>query len=1730
MLGMTVGRPVAMACLVNSDYALVGAVFSAVQALTPMDIFNKKNVSFSAVSPIEFDATFGVEFEYDSDSAFELQELFYKATAERRVDEQIHKKVLHLREVEHILLNGMDPEMIGDFDVGQSGFEPYSSLSRLESIPEEVDEERSFYAELQAYMNRKGYWLTGQVNLRFVRWLKRKRAKRRAAAKARSGQSREKVPNRKRTNGRTAKERLASLYGGDFHVTPILQRRIRFQSGVALAKHERAEKREERDKQQRKSAVGRDKAVYKALPKREREDKVRSQRDKRNPVFEMGFPPFGLLKRGLQVGGAFLGAKIAIGANKLINATRETVSEGSSFMRELKRLSRSVRKAIGNRAWRVPFVLIVWFALKQTGMSGPLLTLAIGAPMAAIIGHQLWDIISEFFRVGDDVDVHSEVEFQGFSGRNVAAELLVVLVTFSAIGQRLDARSVGEFVKRVSMFGRMRDGFEGFIDWVLKSTESIVNFVRERFGKNKIRLFNKEKQATYDWLSEVDSMLVGHATGQVDVDAEEINHIVSMMRKGLDFKEVYRGSPMAKPVEDAQMKLTNILMPYLGTINARNNFRKEPVCVCLVGTSGIGKTMMAMPFAASLLIKSGIIVKPTLDNVASAIWQKGNSPYWNSYCGHPCMVMDDAFQCRVVKGDPENDYMTLIRAVSSWSFPLNMADLPSKGKIFFGSSVIIASTNLRSFASEANQVIHEPDAVARRINFPYEIVLCPEFALPNGKLDYALFRQEKERVQKVPGLDGFPWHIWRVRTHNFLNGQPTSEFITMQALIELIASEMRARDSGHRAHRVELEDYINGLAAAQSAVPTLDSIEEQMGAVGVIDDVADPELAYFRQRVAAGDAEEFEAVVVDDNQASVFKNLLDGFNRVFHNFSEKVVAIWRQLSDNNNMAVVIPFLLAFGWSIQAYFRHMNRDNKKESSAFSPVEPMVWQSNRPLKSTPVSREAFPVFQGGELSVHNNIYANSYKLFWRRGPGMNEIAGQILFLESDLAVMPAHFTRRFTEGVKAGDILNKTVLTFKHVVQENHSFTMTVAKFLSLQRHTIEDHDVEFVRFQDVRAHRSISSNFVNENDVRHLSGKDAIMTLADVTEAGAMLPAVRSRYWALNKISLVGNLCVMGKKVVRAISYRAPTAPGDCGAPLCLMDNTSFSGRTCIGYHVAGDRFDNTGFSTVLTQEMIAAAKAILCVVVDAFQDDVATRNVGFQMNDEPPFADMGSFLAIGTVDKPNNLSPVSKLFPVKMAFGEFGHFSDLPAPMGPVWRDGVQIWPMVNAVAPYSTPLRILEIPHLEQAVHVAMSRFDEATMHAPRLVYTFEEAVRGMPQDKFRSIPRGTSAGYPYTREVTCGKKMFFGSGAEFEFTSLKCVELKERVAYVVERAKNNVRCAHIYADFLKDEIRSEEKVRDAKTRLISSPPLDYTIAWRQYFGAFSGAAMRHNITTGMAPGHSTYKEWYKIATFLSQKGPRVFDGDFKAFDASEQPGLMRFFLDFVNRWYDDGIENARIRTVLWEDLMHSRHLGGRGDNQRFVYQWCKSLPSGHPFTTIVNSMYSLTILVATYMDITKDLTGFWREVHAITYGDDNCANISDSVSDVYNQETVAEAVDRLFGMVYTPGRKDAVWKPYTSLQEITFLKRGFVLEDNTWLCPLELKSILQMCYWASSKKDLRAITAGNLENMLRELSHHDEEVWNTHVSVISKLLKQLECLPEARLERKAYRFLTFNGPDSYY
>lgn len=535
------------------------------------------------------------------------------------------------------------------------------------------------------------------------------------------------------------------------------------------------------------------------------------------------------------------------------------------------------------------------------------------------------------------------------------------------------------------------------------------------------------------------------------------------------------------------------------------------------------------------------------------------------------------------------------------------------------------------------------------------------------------------------------------------------------------------------------------------------------------------------------------------------------------------------------------------------------------------------------------------------------------------------------------------------------------------------------------------------------------------------------------------------------------------------SYNCETEDGDCGSPLFVYNKAAQ--RKIIGIHAFGSIDKNArslGYGLSITSELINE----WCEKLDALQYTYPDHvQMGTETCDK-----LADFEIVGKVDvvpssSMNNLytqSPFFEIFPNEVANTQ----------LRPVTIDGVLVDPLEKALSKCAVSVKDVDKTVIARAgfyvSQVLMSNDDR------KRVLTTMEAIAGVEGDPFMNgIKRSTSAGFGY--EYSEKKFDILGREGDYEVKP----EFLDRVKKYEDDMSKGVHERAIWIDTLKPELRPIEKVKQAKTRVFSIPPLHFQVLFRKYFLGFAAQCMEGRIDNEIAVGINPYSdEWTKLALRLQTKGEDVIAGDFSNFDGTLGIPILHEILNIINRWYDGTPEEERMRTILWDDIIFSLHTAyGK------VYAWNHSNPSGNPFTTIINSIYNSMSMRIIYSYLTRQPMGYFgKHVNLISYGDDNVLNIDHTIIDTFNQQTITKAYNDIFGMTYTNESKSGDILPARRIDDVSFLKRKFSKHGAQYLAPIEKPSIYKQLCWLRSKgvTNTRELMKMNAENALRESALH--------------------------------------------
>lgn len=561
----------------------------------------------------------------------------------------------------------------------------------------------------------------------------------------------------------------------------------------------------------------------------------------------------------------------------------------------------------------------------------------------------------------------------------------------------------------------------------------------------------------------------------------------------------------------------------------------------------------------------------------------------------------------------------------------------------------------------------------------------------------------------------------------------------------------------------------------------------------------------------------------------------------------------------------------------------------------------------------------------------------------------------------------------------------------------------------------------------------------------------------------------------NRVPKTGsvNHLVDGEIIVYDLGF---TYVGDCqkghsGSPsiVCTLD-----GPKIVGMHVGATKKENIGITFVLCQEwfdqifstMETQSASTLPVVVD--------HTVPFAMA--------------------NNLPKRTRIRKSPI-YGWNGVPNNIPARFIPFENDKGEI------VDPLVVAMSKLKQEHFESPEDLHKEKVMEflKTTYPPRddaRLFTYDEALNGVPERKIPSIVGSTSAGYPYCLNAKKGKNPYVvqeNNRYTYQEEFLKNVKSME------EQLRKGEQISVIWADTLKDETRPREKVMQGKTRLFTSCPLHYLVLVRRYFLDFVGRvqelAATHPVSVGINP-HSL--QWTLLYQRMAELNGSIIAGDFSNYDGSVPAFVGRIVLDFINEWYMSDDIDAQVRALLFEHLWNGVRICGDK-----IYFTKDGNPSGNPLTSIFNSLINM---IMCYIILTQDFKLLEDEFRMAMYGDDNI--ISTSRVGLRCSDFTPH-FKRRFGMTYTHFTKVEGNDPLDSMDTIRYLGRSFIKYMTVMRAPLTLETILESTYWVRGSDVENVAFISTIRSACLELSHFPLSDYNKYVDQLFDSVRAAGLLP---------------------
>jgi len=583
--------------------------------------------------------------------------------------------------------------------------------------------------------------------------------------------------------------------------------------------------------------------------------------------------------------------------------------------------------------------------------------------------------------------------------------------------------------------------------------------------------------------------------------------------------------------------------------------------------------------------------------------------------------------------------------------------------------------------------------------------------------------------------------------------------------------------------------------------------------------------------------------------------------------------------------------------------------------------------------------------------------------------------------------------------------------------------------------------------------------------------------SDVTEAGSDKGVVR--------LDNVGT-CSM------------PNTTGDCGLPY-LGDTGVAAGSLIWGIHVAGDVRRAQSFASGISYPALIEARDGLKGGFEVHSQghiSLPTGATGLGIpNDHHPiwFEPVKGIDFVGSVEGVYSSRPkVSKikieedLIPYLKPLTGVGFYDDEGKPLfgKPKFRstlvDGVYCAPYNNFLKGAGVIKNSLS-PSISKTLVDYLSEYIVSNLRergVERLApIPLDHAVNGDPEDVYlRPMTMGTSSGYSWK-----GDKRMNSNAVELDFKRDSWMpdrEVQSRVSEYIECYLKGETANPLLGAQLKDEPRSTEKIKYAKTRVFCMSPYCSTIVNRMFLAPFYTLMVEHGDIFSTAVGINMLgDDADALCRRLTEFSPFFMEGDYKGFDMSMP--------------FDIGECASRIKLSILASFGYCSSAlkvvnGIETDNllphvvvEDVILKIPGFQPSGKYATAEDNSLRGLCMLFYFWVATHCGKGGytpadFHKYVLLVTYGDDLLAAVKPEIIHTFNNVTYQKFCKDVFRISYTDAAKSSVMRPYLNVKEISFLKRKFIYRDDLkrYVAPLEPSSIMKMLAFRSPFSDVAGMT----------------------------------------------------------
>lgn len=441
--------------------------------------------------------------------------------------------------------------------------------------------------------------------------------------------------------------------------------------------------------------------------------------------------------------------------------------------------------------------------------------------------------------VGETKEVHT----QGFMDSveaciyhpyfDICGKILFSVIAFVSIKQIPGKKDWDNYMTRLDKIPKAKKGAKEIIDYCSEYFNAANDCIKMMvLGKSKEELQRANGLYTeiHEWAQEVRHYLDLEQRNKIDLDITVANKVEDLYKRGLK----YQSDPLLDREISRLVAVTLLpareLYQYVSSSPVKGGGpRMRPICLWLVGESGVGKTEMVYPLCIDILRAMGLTGKQDFHH--QVYGRQVETEFWDGYKGQKIVIYDDAFQKKDDKTSPNPEIFEVIRSCNTFPQHLHMAALHDKNT-YSQAEILLYTTNNYNVSLES---ITFPEAFYNRMgDHAYKVrpklEYSKEVKKPNSTEIYR--KLDKTKLDRSKAIDLGAYEFQRIikNQNNDVEWIETGEAMDYVAFSSLICNEWK-REKEQSINKLKfLENYATRIDAqiGEEKQVTKDNIRKEL--------------------------------------------------------------------------------------------------------------------------------------------------------------------------------------------------------------------------------------------------------------------------------------------------------------------------------------------------------------------------------------------------------------------------------------------------------------------------------------------------------------------------------------------------------------------------------------------------------------------------------------------------------------------------------------------------------------------------------------------------------------------------------------------------------------------------------------------------------------------------------------------------------------------------------------